>query len=94
MLFAPLRSNHLAENLICSAPCNQPGGLTAPVKIAQFPDVIDMTRRSRWHETWRPKREPITEELLTAWRDADPRIYEVHRAYRTILGRLVRSAEV
>ncbi len=47
---------------------------------------VIVARRSRWHEAWKPKREPITEELITSWREADT---EVHHTYRKILARLM-----
>ncbi len=54
---------------------------------------VIVTRRSRWHEAWKPRHEPITEQLLSLWREADPGVYDVYRAYRAILARLSGIAD-
>jgi hypothetical protein len=61
--------------------------ITADQFGKSFLPVI-VTRRSRWHAAWNPKREPITKEQLTAWREADPDIYAVYGSYRTILANI------
>jgi hypothetical protein len=54
---------------------------------------VIVTRRSRWHEAWKPRHEPITEQLLSLWREADPGVYDVYRAYQGILARLSGIAD-
>ena len=54
---------------------------------------VIVTRRSRWHEAWKPRHEPITEQLLSLWREADPGLYDVYRAYQGTLARLSGIAD-
>ncbi|WP_165227036.1 hypothetical protein [Aquisphaera insulae] len=49
---------------------------------------VIVTRRSRWHEAWRPEREELSGKSLTRWREADT---EAYRNYRLILTRLPGS---
>ncbi len=71
-------------------------GVIVDITVDQFgkrlPPVI-VTRRSRWHEAWMPEHEPIAENLLSRWREADPDVYDVYRAYRSVLARLARDTE-
>ncbi len=54
---------------------------------------VIVTRRSRWHEAWKPRHEPITEEFLSFWREFDPDVNAIYRAYRAILARISGIAD-